>query len=222
MLSRFLPPATGEPSIYETLRQHDESDHSDIEERAGMTIDKENLGSSFYDYDLGGFVADPAAVQAEPSKNRGMGRPTPGNSRQKPQTKTRRPQHTRGTEVDDLDDEVPQSLLIEGDEAPTTNAAVQHQKMRSPPVPGPGNGGIRAQWQAAQEQQRLHPEPVPPQGRSGPPGRRVRTMIMDHKERALWMWANVENLDNFLSDIYEYYTGKGIWSITLGRMLYLL
>ncbi len=46
--------------------------------------------------------------------------------------------------------------------------------------------------------------------------------MMDPKERALWMWANVENLDNFLQDVYDYFLGNGIWSVLLSRLLNLL
>ena len=36
LFTRFLPPGTGEPSIYEALREQDESELVDVEERAGM------------------------------------------------------------------------------------------------------------------------------------------------------------------------------------------
>lgn len=38
----------------------------------------------------------------------------------------------------------------------------------------------------------------------------------------MWRWANVEDLDNFLTELYNYYLDKGIWSITLARSLRLL
>ena len=38
----------------------------------------------------------------------------------------------------------------------------------------------------------------------------------------MWRWTNVQNLDNFLNDVYNYYIGKGIWSILLARVLNLL
>lgn len=49
-----------------------------------------------------------------------------------------------------------------------------------------------------------------------------RDSILDRREKALWMWANVENLDEFLSEMYAYYTGKGVVCIALGRALNLL
>lgn len=54
ILSRFLPPAAGEPSIYETLQQHDNdaSDDSDDHDHASTTLDEENLGDRFRDDEL--------------------------------------------------------------------------------------------------------------------------------------------------------------------------
>ncbi|KAK4897074.1 hypothetical protein LTR28_001765, partial [Elasticomyces elasticus] len=34
---------------------------------------------------------------------------------------------------------------------------------------------------------------------------------------ALWRWANVQDLDAFLLEVYEYYHKKGIWSILLSK-----
>lgn len=45
---------------------------------------------------------------------------------------------------------------------------------------------------------------------------------MGAKERALWRWVNVEDLDAFLQEVYMYYVGKGIWAIGLSRLLNLL
>ncbi|SGY82053.1 BQ5605_C009g05542 [Microbotryum silenes-dioicae] len=45
---------------------------------------------------------------------------------------------------------------------------------------------------------------------------------MAAKERALWRWINVEDLDGFLQQVYIYYVGKGIVAIGLSRLLNLL
>src|SRR5277367_1234053 len=53
IVSRLLPTSNGSPSIYETIRQHDEdSDESDVEERAGLILDEENLREHFHQVDL--------------------------------------------------------------------------------------------------------------------------------------------------------------------------
>ncbi|KAF9211821.1 autophagy protein atg9 [Podila verticillata] len=45
---------------------------------------------------------------------------------------------------------------------------------------------------------------------------------MDAAELAMWKWVNVENLDNFLTKVYDYYVGKGMYTILLERCLNLL
>ncbi|CCF56397.1 hypothetical protein KAFR_0B00990 [Kazachstania africana CBS 2517] len=52
------------------------------------------------------------------------------------------------------------------------------------------------------------------------PAHRINTL--SPKERALWKWANVENLDIFLQDVYQYYLGNGFSSILLKKVLNLL
>lgn len=47
-------------------------------------------------------------------------------------------------------------------------------------------------------------------------------MGMNARERALWRWINVEDLDGFLQECYLYYVGRGIWAIGLSRLLNLL
>ncbi|CAD6570448.1 MAG: autophagy protein atg9 [Cyphobasidiales sp. Tagirdzhanova-0007] len=42
------------------------------------------------------------------------------------------------------------------------------------------------------------------------------------KDRVLWSWINVEDLDTFLQDVYTFYVRKGLWSIALSNFLDLL
>ncbi|KAK4048677.1 autophagy protein atg9 [Microbotryomycetes sp. JL201] len=49
-----------------------------------------------------------------------------------------------------------------------------------------------------------------------------RAAGMSARERALWRWVNVEDLDVFLQQVYVYFVGKGIWAIGLSRLLNLL
>lgn len=53
-------------------------------------------------------------------------------------------------------------------------------------------------------------------------GPRGAAFGMGSKERALWRWVNVDDLDAFLGQVYGYYTGKGIWAIALAKLLNLL
>lgn len=222
ILSRFLPPAAGEPSIYETLaRRDEESDQSDMDEGAGMALDEENLGTRFHDYELNDALADAASSQVAQSMTGESITRNEGRQARVPRSRSGAPRS--GLNLDELDDEVPQSLLIEdGHGAPTLSTARQTRDL-PPPVPGPASRGTQARWHAAQEQQRLYRDAQPPEALPRTYHRRGHQMnMMDPKEKALWMWANVENLDNFLQDVYDYFVGNGIWSIFLSRVLNLL
>ena len=224
ILSRFLPAGAdaGEPSIYETLRQQDELDELDVEENAGMGVE-DGTEERFQDYDpdivkFDSTQNDTGLLNAESSVRRHSQIP-----HTKPQDRTQAQAPMRGALVEDLDDEVPQSLLIEGRDEALPAMTAQRQVDLSPPVAGPSNPGTNARWRAAQAHQRLHLDTVPPRIR--PRGLDFRSKggnSLDPKEKALWMWTNVSNLDIFLKDVYDYYTGNGIWSITLSRMLNLL
>lgn len=52
--------------------------------------------------------------------------------------------------------------------------------------------------------------------------RRAKLGILNPRERALWKWANVENLDKFLQDVYSYYLGSGYYCILITKSLDLL
>ena len=217
ILSKFLSSTAGEPSIYETLRQQDEElDQSEVGGNSGTALDEENLDTHFMDYELDEALAEPsltrsAAPRTRDTSQQGQGRSAadvPGQRR---------------TNIDDLDDEVPQSLLFE-DEREASHVPVAHQTYAlPPPVPGPATHGTQARWQTTQEQQRLHhdiPTRLVPDRTKYRYGHTISTM--DPKQRAMWMWANVENLDNFLQDVYDYFVGNGIWCIFLSRLLNLL
>jgi autophagy-related protein 9 len=47
-------------------------------------------------------------------------------------------------------------------------------------------------------------------------------LFMDPKERAMWRWNNVQDLDKFLVDVYRYFKQHGVWSILLHRLITLL
>ena len=209
IFSKFLPPNTGSPSIYETLRQHDDASESDIEERAGMTLDEENLGEAYHDFELNDALGDTSTIQRSSSK--------PSSPSDWPTSPP------KAVEAEDLDDDVPQSLLIEGGEGTARSSNDRRPGAVPLPVYGPASRATRAKWQATQQQQRLHHEPdFPPAQQTGSVSRNRALGYLDPKERALWRWANLENLDNFLFDVYNYYVGNGIWSILLNRVLTLL
>ena len=220
LLSRLLPP--GNPSIYEAMREQDDfSDTSDIEERSGMALDEENLGDHIFDIDPALADAMEAQIGIEDSGRRHA--EAKGHRGRSP----RWAQPSSGAlEPDEADDDVPASLLIETNQGGPSNPLLspQSRAQRSPrpvPVAGQASGAIRAKWNATQQQQRLHEDPHILPAYAGRPNKRNMLMI-DPKEKALWRWANVQNLDNFLQDVYEYFVGHGIWSILLSGLLNLL
>ena len=221
ILSRLLPSATGEPSIYETLRQYeDTSDRSDLDEEAVTAIDEENLGAAFRDEDI-----DVEAMGGLSQRENGLtDSALPVRSTQH---RYERP-GAAGTshfakEADEVDNEVPQSLLIE-DETTLARKPPKNRRIRLPhSVPGPSTHATEAKWQATQRGQQLHPERSPPSLQRKPNVFKGRPLtLLDPKEQAAWMWANVDNLDHFLHNVYEYYAGHGMWSILLNRLVKLL
>ncbi|CAR30093.1 autophagy protein ATG9 [Lachancea thermotolerans CBS 6340] len=47
----------------------------------------------------------------------------------------------------------------------------------------------------------------------------ARLHTLSPRERALWKWANVENLDIFLQEVYNYYLGNGFYCICIEKAL---
>jgi autophagy-related protein 9 len=232
ILSRFLPSNATSPSIYEDLRVHDEgSEPSDVEERAGMAMDEANLGASFHDYDLDPadmFDGNESQVTTESTaflpQNRRGGRPRQKETVSNRQiTKKNSNWLSRSPRIleDDGDDDVPASLLIEGDDEPGPSQPQRHRSNAKPAnIPGTSSRRNQAQWEATQAQQRLHQDQdVRPPGHGIP---KRGGFVSNPREKAMWTWINASNLDHFVADVYDYYTGSGIWCICLERLLNLL
>ncbi|KAI9798820.1 MAG: hypothetical protein M1825_004993 [Sarcosagium campestre] len=228
LISRLLPPKSDSPSVYETLREHDDnSDASDIEDRAAMSVDEENLGERFEDYELGHADASEMEESHATNEETAFLDQTNRNHRARLPRPKWMSNATPVAMVDDGDDEVPASLLVEGGEGVDAAEADADEERPSinPSRPTLGTGprarDTGAQWEAVQRQRTLHETP-----RTSPPRRlggiRSGLAFIDPRERALWRWANVENLDNFLQEVYDYFLGNGIWCIVLSRALNLL
>ena len=228
IFSRLLPQTGGLPSVYEELRERDDSsDAGDIEERAGMaSVDEENL--AHHDFQLDPALAD--AMDSQLDLNTSPTRTAAIDRHEKGATRVprwmRKPHNI--VEIDDGDDDVPLSLLIEGGRGDVPLSPIRPSSDASPqgtdsvPIPGPVTRATRAKWQISQEQQQLHQVPKAAQAYDNRSSSGKRIHIIDRKEKALWRWTNVENLDNFLKDVYDYFLGNGIWSILLSRALNLL
>ena len=240
LLSRLLPPSTSSPSVYETLRQHDQSsDASDVEERAGMAIDEDNLRLHF-DADaldqadvaeLG--ESPPMSDQATPFlHDESKSEHSPDSKEQRPSGPIFHRPRWMSNQVNMLapeegDDEVPASLLFEGGQQEATGVQTGNQDPAAEPAAFPTSGlstmEARAQWRTARAQQGLHAGEAPRRRQAKVASKNWRGLtIIDPRQRAIWRWANVDNLDNFLKDVYDYYLGNGIWSIMLNRALNLL
>lgn len=231
LLSRLLPTNPTARSIYEDLRDRDEASESDVEERAGLALDEENL--RFRDDELGDagtFSGDESRITTESTafltthRNRSEGRGPSKKEKADDGPSKWLPQSPRLLE-EDGDDDVPESLLIEGNATreprtpPKPRARQTKHPNRASAIPGPSGRDNRAHWEATQAQQALHPDhgnttSGQPAGRSNP-----GVLMSSAKDKAMWRWANVQDLDNFMKGIYEYYLGAGIWSIVLERAL---
>jgi autophagy-related protein 9 len=228
ILSRLLPANPPGRSIYEDLRAHDEASESDIEEQAGMAVDEENL--SFRDDELENADVfdgeDSRITTGSTARPLAGGRPLAGRQNKKAQ-KSHSKWITRSPRLleEDGDDDVPASLLIEGNDPSSSRPrkSEPNRQRKQAAVPGAVDRETRAHWEATQAQQRLHQEEEV-MVRNGPQTARptVGLLTSNPREKAIWRWINITNLDSFIRDVYDYYTGSGIWCIVLTRVLDML
>lgn len=249
LLSRILPPA-GSPSVYEAIREHDaDSNASDVEERAGLAWDEERVGGDHYnDRELEDAMADAqGSVLSSPTNSTTAflaqdrsSKEGKGKGKGKATSRHRKPNRPLWVQdgipeynADEADEDVPASLLVEGNHdddelrsrLPPPPRSHPHQQS---PDPGPSSRSNIPRWETNREatkQLGLHDDL---QNQRAPPaarwsiGQHPNLAFVDPKEKAMWRWANVENLDNFLEDVYAYSQGNGIWSISLQRAIGLL
>ncbi|KAH8727952.1 autophagy-related protein 9 [Phaeosphaeriaceae sp. PMI808] len=223
LLSRLLPSASDDPLEREPLNIENRRASSSTDERPEMDIDEENFGARFEAQDLNDLLAEASSSQMTTesratSPNTRRTAAPPGINTASRTSAWRQPTPARVVPLDD-DDDVPQSLLLEGGLDPPPNPT----QGLPPPVPGPSTRQTRAQWETTRQQQRLHEE-----DRRGASTRtwghmgRGGQFTADPKEKALWLWVNQTDLDAYMSGVYEYYVGCGIYSVLLRRTLALL
>ncbi|KAK4556116.1 autophagy protein atg9 [Recurvomyces mirabilis] len=197
MLSRLLPVAEGDVSVYESVRR-DAIRQPDIEARPG-TANHER----FHDED-----DDPEALLYDDVTDDGPS-----------QSATVSPEirgadlwlGKKGSRKAEEDEDVPESLLLED------------RTRRNAPQQAPESSQVRteAQWKAAQ-QQRLHASVMPGRPRTSSSRPQIATASPPQpnpQTAATWQYTNAHNLDAFLLEVYQYYTGHGIWSICLSRAI---
>ncbi|KAJ4383248.1 autophagy protein atg9 [Didymella sp. IMI 355093] len=219
LLSRLLPSATDEPFENDPLNPQPRRSSTSTDGQRDMDIDEENFGAYFEPQDLEHLLEEASGSQmtvdsraVSPEALRKPNAP-PGINTANRAAGWKQPTAARSARVEE-DDDVPQSLLLEG--GPPSPEATRGLP---PPVPGPSTRHTRAQWDTTQRQQRLHDDmtgmPANTWGRTG-------QFNVNPKEKALWLWVNQTDLDAYMKDVYEYYRGHGIYSMLLKRFLTLL
>jgi len=207
VLSRFLP---GADNIFEVERQcsDDTSGQRMLEDGRGRVVDNDR----FHMHDFGD-EADLDNMLVEESTI-----PQPDEieltNSSKQDTTPRKSQPRVYTKPLAYDHDVPESLLMEGRYQDTSPSDERHTQSphRNPQTPSQNNRKTPTIPPA------LSRETHPFSSKKSLP----RRLHLDRKEQALWRWTNVENIDSFLLQVYEYYTDHGIWSILLARVIYSL
>ncbi|KAK7614529.1 autophagy protein Apg9-domain-containing protein [Phyllosticta paracitricarpa] len=234
-LSRLIPSGDDEDSTYEPLgRGQTGTRRGGSGDRAGTALDEENLEARFQDTDLDHLLAEDTESQ---TTNQSTAFLKGHAERQSTRPKINRPKWMRNAPPQpvaaDDDDDVPASLLLDNNRPSHTAKMKGNFGQREPvrpgrlpsPVPGPSTRAARAQWNTTRAQQRLHDDEYRSPSRQPPlsvrPGR-AGTAFLDPKEEAMWMWANVHNMDRFMSEVYDYFEGHGIWAILLRSYLNLV
>lgn len=207
----------GSTTFYEQIQDHD---HLENRNRPPSDVDEENLAHDFHDDDLPD--AEHLGLDDSQMSTRDTRRGVPSNRRQ--------PAESRWlVGEDDVDNDVPASLLVEGPSAGNAKgkapASKSHQARRQGSSGQPNRRRIQAQWETAQAHQRLHRDEdfgaIPGRDNQAPQLRRPG-LVASPKDKAMFRWANVSNLDVFIRDVYDYYLGAGLWCIILDRLLHLL
>ncbi|RYO78771.1 hypothetical protein DL762_008517 [Monosporascus cannonballus] len=223
IFSRLVPSSGDQLPWYDQVRNDQDPDTE--QDRLGLLQDEENLTHQFGDDDLEraqGLVLEDSRISTKSpdATTRGAPRVIPPSGRHVTASRWLSPD-------DDGDNDVPASLLVEGPGTAATKTNPRRtgpQPSRHPAVPGPSNRRIQSQWETTQAHQRLHQDEEA--GPSLDPHRGGATararFVGNPRDKAMFRWANVSNLDVFIRDVYDYYLGAGIWCILLERVLHLL
>ncbi|KAF3010568.1 autophagy protein atg9 [Curvularia kusanoi] len=222
LLSRILPSATEETLGTQPATRQPRRSSTSTEGQHDMDIDEENFGAYFEPQDLEHLLEEASGSHMTTDSRAGFPeaqrKPAgpPGINTASRAAGWKQPTTAQRLLVDD-DDDVPQSLLLEG--GPMSPQAIRRTDGLPPPVPGPATQHTQAQWDTTQRQQRLHNDVA---GVPVNTWRRTGGFAVGPKDKALWLWVNQTDLDAYMKDVYEYYRGHGIWSMLLKRCLALL
>ncbi|KAI9718137.1 MAG: autophagy protein atg9 [Chrysothrix sp. TS-e1954] len=229
MTSSFVPhvslSAPDDVSIYETLRRDEDAGRSKAEsnEFAGDNeIDDVNFGERFEDDDIDQLLANNIE-----SHTRTDSITQTGSSRAhdlQPSSLPVGPAVGYDQEHHDREEPVPESLLFEAQQpqpqhSKTRSAYYRDASVLPDPVPGPAPVQFQSGHHNRHRRMQHHSNglTMPVYTRSTLVDNAL--LAADPVEKAMWRWINVENLDLFLHDVYEYFLQRGIWSIILSRAL---
>ncbi|KAM3502963.1 hypothetical protein MY11210_008884 [Beauveria gryllotalpidicola] len=209
-------------SFYEQLRSRDD-ELPDLEAGQMRALDEENLRHEFRDVQFDDINTQESRIKvASTMAERG---PKTGSPSSKRQYKSKQLPTAWAADDEDLDEDVPASLLVENNNEPIqrlesmSRATAQGAKEATPWRASPP-GAHTAQWETVKRQHRLYRDDAVtnPQLHSMVP----TTRFGGRRERALWRWVNTSSLDSFMRDVYDYYEGGGMWCILCSNALWLL
>ncbi|KAK5169025.1 autophagy protein atg9 [Saxophila tyrrhenica] len=211
VLSRLLPVAEGDVSVFEGMRSAPHR-RTDIESH-GRHEDTFHDEDDYPDRIFLEGANDEESDQTQQSPE------TQPSAQQSPVLERIRPKwlDSRRNRRIDEDDDVPESLILDDKgEGPANRAS-------SRPTDQDPRTRAEAQWKAAQETHGLHAD------RPRPVSRQYQTRSntapapqADPEVDAMWLYANASNLDAFLLEVYQYYVEHGVWSILLSRAISLM
>lgn len=236
MASLFFSRVTGSnnasASIYETIQEYDrDTDGSDVEERAGVVADGHDAANGFQGPDSSHLNFSPDRLASRAVDNHVPGH---GHGQAARKDKSRALNRSRWNQrphklldVEEADDDVPASLLIDH------NAGIQEPgSMSLPPPPSlmpdglssPGDARPSVPGRTSHSRGRPHPylNGGPPRSRPIMSNFWGNLAGADPKDKAMFRWVNVTDLDNFLLEVYNYYLCHGFWSILLMRLFNLI
>lgn len=127
---------------------------------------------------------------------------------------------------EDIENDVPASLLVEANEHVPDGISQPldiHHDTPSP-VLGKPDRQTRTHWQPPRtKQQPRHPTSLQNDARVLQPRSLMSGLAPGgRREKALWRWVNITNLDSFMRDVYDYYEGGGLLCILCSNALWLL
>lgn len=205
MLSRLLPVAEGDVSVYDSLRREASSD-LEGQRRSTRHIhlpdDDEDPDDMLY----------AAQADAMPYRDVLTSPQTQPSSNSSPIVTRARAGWADTKRRAEDDDDVPASLMLDEQDV---HSAPGHEDLgiiRAAERPsGSQRRPVRAATQsyATSPAVRIHSSLPPTQ----------RPIQASAKTQAMWLFTNASGLDAFLHEVYQYYVQHGIWSIILSKVI---